>query len=177
MKAAAPDVRPPSFVSERLAKALSNSLRVQILIAVNHRDLSVTQFVKANPQYSHSQVYGHFRKLEAFECIEEVKSKTGGRRWGGVERFYRATALSLFDETNWASLPASLKKTITGAVMTTYINQVVMAIDAGTIDVRPDRHFTWSGPQFDQRAWDETIEEVEELSHAFRYGRPKRQCG
>jgi DNA-binding transcriptional ArsR family regulator len=155
------EVQPPTFVSERLAKALANALRVKILIALNQRDMSVSQFVRAFPEHTHSQVYGHFRKLEAYGCIELVEKKSGGKRRGGVEHFYRAAARSLFDESSWASLPASLKSEITGAVFTTYINRVAEAIRAGTIDIRPDRHFTWSNPEFDQQAWDEMIEEVE----------------
>ena len=44
-----------------------------------------------------------------------------------------------------------------------YMDRVIEAIEAGTIDIRPDRHFTWSDPIFDQQAWDETIEEIEAL--------------
>jgi hypothetical protein len=43
------------------------------------------------------------------------------------------------------------------------MDRVIEAIEARTIDVRSDRHFTWSDPLFDQQAWDETIEEVEAL--------------
>src|SRR6476469_3412141 len=107
---------PTDFVSERLAKALANPVRVKILDALNRRAMSVTQFVRANPEYSHSQIYGHFRKLEEFACIELEEEKTGGKRRGGVEKFFRATARSLFDESHWARLPESLMNRITSGV-------------------------------------------------------------
>lgn len=159
------EIKPPTFVSERLSKALAHPLRVRILDRLNLEAMSVLQFVEAFPQYTHSQIYGHFRKLAKYDCIELVEMKTGGRRRGGKEKFYRATAKSVFDESSWASLPESLRTKITGAVFSTYIDRVSEALRTGTIDIRSDRHFTWSDPHFDQQAWDETIDEVESLFH------------
>jgi len=165
VKSAESYVKAPDFVSERLAKALSNPVRVKILDELNRRAMSVTQFVRAHPQYSHSRIYGHFRTLEKLECIEFVEVKSGGKRRGGRERFYRATARSLFDESTWARLPESLQNRITSGVFSTYIDRVAEATKAGTIDTRPDRHFTWQDPYFDEQAWNETIEEVDALFH------------
>lgn len=157
------DVKPPTFVSENLAKALAHPLRIKIVDELNERPMSVSEFVKAFPQYTHSQVYKHFRKLEELKCLEVVETKTGGSRRGAVEHFYRATVRSLFDESSWANLPDSLKNKITAGVFSTYMERVAEAITKGTIDSRPDRHFTWSEAFFDQQAWDETIEEIEDL--------------
>jgi DNA-binding transcriptional ArsR family regulator len=148
-------------VSGSLAKALAHPLRVRILVELNQRLMSVTGFVRMFPEYSHSQVYGHFRTLEECGCIELIEKKTGGRRRGGVEHFYRATQRTLFDQSSWPSLPASAKQQMTGAAFTTYVDRVVEAISTGTIDSRPDRHFTWSPGYFDERAWSETIQDLE----------------
>ncbi len=159
------EIQAPTFVSETLAKALANPIRVRILDTLNREPMSVSQFVRAFPQYTHAQAYGHFRKLETWGCIEVVETKTGGKRRSATEYFYRANARSLFDESSWASLPDSLKNEITGAVFSTYIDRVAEAVEAGTIDIRPDRHFTWSDPNFDQQAWDETITEIDAIFH------------
>jgi DNA-binding transcriptional ArsR family regulator len=163
VKSAAADVGVPTFVSESLAKALAHELRVKILVELNQRVMSVSQFVRAFPQHSHSKIYAHFRKLEELGCIELVEKKSGGKRRGATEHFFRATERSLFDQTSWAMLPESIKSTVTGAAFTIYIERVSDAIKAGTIDIRPDRHFTWTDAHFDQQAWDETIEDVEIL--------------
>lgn len=150
-------------VSRSLAKALAHPLRVRILVEANQRLMSVTGFVRMFPEHSHSKVYGHFRMLEECGCIELIETKTGGGRRGGVEHFYRATQRTLFDQESWPSLPASAQEQMTAAAFTTYAGRVVDAINAGTIDSRPDRHFTWSPGCFDEQAWDETIEDLEEV--------------
>jgi len=45
-------------------------------------------------------------------------------------------------------------------VASTLYERIAEAIGAGTIDIRPDRHFTWIDAHFDQQAWDETIAEL-----------------
>ena len=173
------ELEPTNFVSERLAKALASPLRVRILDTLNRHTMSVTGFIAAFPQYSHPQVYRQFRTLERLECIEFVEEKTGGNRRGGRERFFRATARSLFDESGWASLPDSVKNKITSSVFSTYIDRVADATRAGTIDRRPDRHFTWSDPYFDEQAWDETVAEVDAVFHriAIREAEAKARMG
>jgi hypothetical protein len=159
-------------VNGSLAKALAHPLRVRILVELNQRVMSVTGFVRMFPEHSHSKVYGHFRVLEECGCIELIETKTGGKRRGGVEHFYRATQRTLFDQSSWPSLPQSTKHQMTGAAFTTYGERVADAINSGTIDTRPDRHFTWMPGHLDQQAWDEIIADLEEV-----FGRlPKRMA-
>lgn len=161
MKAKAAEIDLPAYVDESLAKALANPVRVKIIDTLSKQTMSVSQFVRAFPQYTHPQAYGHFRWLEDEGFLEVVETKTGGRRRGATEYFYRANVRSLFDQAAWARLSDGLKNKVTGTTFSTYMDRVIDAIKAGTIDIRPDRHFTWSDPLFDQQAWDETIEEVE----------------
>jgi len=150
-------------VNERLAKALANPVRVKIIDTLSKRTMSVSQFIKTFPQYTHPQAYRHFRWLEDEGFLEVVETKTGGKRRGATEYFYRANVRSLFDQASWKCLPDAVKNKVTGTTFSMYIDRVAEAIEAGTIDIRQDRHFTWSDPIFDQQAWDETIEEMEAL--------------
>lgn len=159
-------------VNGSLAKALAHPLRVRILVELNQRVMSVTGFVRMFPDHSHSKVYGHFRTLEECGCIELIETKTGGKRRGGVEHFYRATQRTLFDQSSWPTLPASAKLQMTGAAFTTFGERVIDAMNADTIDRRPDRHFTWSPGHFDERAWLETIMDLEEVFERL----PKRMA-
>lgn len=172
MQTAAADIARSAFEGEKLAKALAHPLRARILIELNQRVMSVTGFVRMFPEYSHSKVYGHFRVLEECGCIDLIEKKTGGRRRGGVEYFYRATQRSLFDQSTWPTLPESAKQRMTGAVFASYTQRVVDAMNADTIETRPDRHFTWSPGHLDQRAWDETIRDLEEVFERL----PKRMA-
>jgi hypothetical protein len=156
-------IAPSAFEGEKLAKALAHPLRARILIELNQRVMSVTGYIRMFPEHSHSKVYGHFRALEKYGCIELIETKTGGKRRGGVERFYRATQRSLFDESTWPTLPESAKTTMTGATFSSYVQRAVDAINGKTIDVREDRHLSWSPGHIDQQAWDETIRDLDEV--------------
>ena len=90
MKAKTADIDLPAYVDEGLAKALSNPVRVKIIDTLSKRTMSVSQFVKAFPQYTHPQAYRHFRWLESKGFLEVVETKTGGKRRGATEYFYRA---------------------------------------------------------------------------------------
>ncbi len=153
----------PKVVSPRLAKAMAHPLRIQILVELNKRPMSPTQFAWEIGGASLSNVARHFRRLKELGCIELAEVKTGGRRRGGKENFYRAVHRSLFDESVWASLPNSLRAEVTAAAVTTYLERVAEAIRAGTMDARDDRHFTWTAMHYDQTAWSEMNELIESL--------------
>jgi len=125
--------------------------------------MSASQFARAFPQYTYNQVHKQFRKLIEYNLLELVEERTGGRRRSAVERFYRARVRSVFSQKSWARIPPQLRTGVTANTFSTYTDRVAEALDAGTIDDRPDRHFTWSDPELDERAWGETIEEMEEI--------------
>lgn len=165
----APQAEPPpspaetKIVSQRLAKAMAHSLRIRILVELNKRPMSPTQFAWEIGGASLSNVSRHFRILKELGCIELEDVKTGGRRRGGREHFYRAVQRSLFDESVWANLPNSLRAEVTVSAVSTYIERVSEAIASGTMDSRDDRHFTWTAMHYDQDAWDSMNERIERL--------------
>jgi DNA-binding transcriptional ArsR family regulator len=151
-------------VSQRLAKALAHPVRVQILIQTNRRPMSATEFSKhTNGEVSPTKANRHFKYLEKLNCLELVEERQGGRRRGGKEKIYRAIQRSLFDESAWRMLPDSLQGGVTNVVITAYIERMAEAVAAGTMDTRQDRHLTWTGMHYDQQAWDELIERMNEL--------------
>lgn len=163
MKATYSDPGTPGYVSETFGKAFSHEVRVMIMAELVNREMSATMFRKKFPQYSHSQIWGHFLKLEEHGLAERVETKTGGSRRGGREVIFRANARALFDQAIWDLLPASMKETATGVTSALYVERIKEAIEKGTIDSRPDRHFTWIDSQYDQLAWHETIEDLEDI--------------
>lgn len=151
----------PAFVGQNLAKALSHPARTEIMTALSLRVMSAIQFQRKFPAYTYNQISHHFRALEKYGCIERVGEKSGGRRRGGKEVFFRATTAVLFDQTNWAEVPESLRTTISGATAVILIRRISEALQEGTMDIRPDRHLTWTAARYDEQAWNESIEEVE----------------
>lgn len=151
-------------VSQRLAKALAHPVRVRILIETNKRPMSATEFSKrTNGEVSPTKANRHFKYLERLNCLELVEERKGGRRRGGKEKIYRALQRSLFDESSWSLLPGSLQNEVTREVFTAYVERVAEALAAGTIDTRQDRHLTWTAMHYDQQAWDELTERMNEL--------------
>jgi DNA-binding transcriptional ArsR family regulator len=163
---AAADIKAPVAVVERLAKALAHPLRVKILVELNQRVMSPSQFFNEFGGGSLTKVARHFRQLERYGCVEVVEEKSGGRRRGAVEHFFRATQRSLFDESSWTSLPESVKNEVTSEIFETYMERVTQAMAAGTIDARDERHFSWTALLLDQKAWEALIPKMDEL---FRF--------
>lgn len=155
------------FLDPRLAKAMANPLRIKIVAELNKRVMSPSQFLRdccpADKEPSLSSISHHFRMLEKYGCIEEVYSESGGKRRGSVEHFFRAIQRSTFDGSTFAKLPKSVKRDVTGMTFSNYTDRVLEAIDAGTIDARDDRHFTWTAQTLDQKGWEDMVAAVDAL--------------
>lgn len=149
----------PEIIDQGLAKALAHPTRIRILVELNQRMMSPNEFAQEFDG-SLSKVSYHFRKLEEHGCLELVKEVP---RRGAVEHYYRGTRRALFDDANWHSLPEAIKNSVTGTVFQTYLERVVQAMRAGTLDAREDRHFSWTALVLDGQAWDELIEGLDAL--------------
>ncbi|HEX3173045.1 MAG TPA: hypothetical protein VHQ43_02355 [Solirubrobacterales bacterium] len=145
-----------------MAKALGDEMRIRILVELNKRPMSVKQFDR---KFCGGEEFGrvahNFKVLRDYDWLEEVGKKSGGRRRGATERFYRATQPAMFDTASWSDLPMSMKRTVTAEAAETYVDQVREALVTGTIDARDDRHFTWTATLLDQRGWDNMIRKVD----------------
>jgi len=163
-----PQLANPLFLSPRLAKGMANDLRIKIVAELNKRAMSPTQFLAEccdEGELLLSKVAHHFRVLERYGIIEEVETKSGGKRRGAVEHFFRAIQRSTFDGSTFANLPESVKSEVTGMTFSNYTDRVVEAMEAGTMDARDDRHFTWTAQTLDQKGWEDLISNVDALFH------------
>lgn len=160
------------ILDPRLAKALANTLRVEILAVLSHRQISPVGYVREYGGKLPSVAY-HFKVLESYECIE--LSETVKRR-GALEHIYRCTKRPLLGDGDWKLLPLSVRGGISGAILQTLIERSQRAIEEGTFDAREDRHFTWTPLAVDEKGWKETtallastlarLEKIEAKSHA-----------
>ncbi len=141
----------------RMSKLFADPLRIKILGELSMRDMSPKQFFEEFGGGSLSRVARHFKALAEYDWLELVDEKSGGARRGAVEHFYRATGPGVFDESNWADLPETLKEMMTWQVFATYSERFKEAMEAGTIDARDERHLTWSPALYDQLGWERIL--------------------
>ncbi len=144
----------------RLAKVFADPLRMKILAECNMREMSPKGFYEefgGDSGDTLSRVYRAFEVLVEYDWLHQVRAETGGKRRGAVEHFYRATGPAVFDETTWPDVPDSMKAVVSWNVLKTFARQVKEAMEAGTMDAREDRHFTWSPLRLDQQGWETVI--------------------
>jgi DNA-binding transcriptional ArsR family regulator len=145
-------------VDQRLVKALAHPLRVEILTILNERMASPNELSKELEE-GLSQVSYHVKVLKDFECIEMVKTEP---RRGAVEHYYRATERSFIRDSEWQSLPDSIKPGVSWSALKMIIDDVVGAIKGGSFNSRDDVHMSWTPGVVDQQGWEESVALVNE---------------
>lgn len=149
----------------RMAKLMADELRMKIVMELNMREMSPKGFYEEFGGGSLSRVSRAFELLAEFGWLRQTRTETGGKRRGAVEHFYRATQPAVFFDDVWAPLPQSMKEMISGGVFEELVERVKEAMEAGTIDAREDRHFSWMPLRYDQQGWNNAIAKVDALFH------------
>jgi hypothetical protein len=141
-------------VEQIVAKAFAHPLRVQILTILNEKVASPNMLANELNQSLNLVAY-HVRVLEKYDCIELVDTK---QRRGATEHFYRATRRQFFSDSEWSSLPKSLRPGLSGAMLKSAFDDVEEALDTGTLDELEDRHLSRTPMVVDKKAWADTTE-------------------
>lgn len=141
-------------VDQRLVKALAHPLRVEILTILNERMASPNELSKELEE-GLSQVSYHVKVLKDFECIEMVKTEP---RRGAVEHYYRATERSFIPDSEWQSLPDSIKPGVSWSAFKMIIDDVIKALKGGSFNARDDVHMSCTPGVVDEQGWDESVE-------------------
>lgn len=149
----------------RVAKLMADELRMKIVMELNVREMSPKEFFEEFGGGNLPRVSRAFDLLFEYGWLHLVRTETGGKRRGAVEHFYRATQPAVFYNDVWAPLPKSMKEMISGGVFEELTARVKAAMEAGTIDAREDRHFTWSPFRLDLQGWKNVIAKVDALFH------------
>lgn len=147
----------------RLSKVFADEICLKILTETNLRDMSAPQF---RAEFGGDSVDGtrrRFKVLEENGWLTRVDVKTGGKRRGAKEHFYRATGSAIYDIDTWPDLPDSVKASLSWTTFEQLCEQVKEAMEAGTFDAREDRHMSWSLIRLDQRGWEKAIAAVDAL--------------
>lgn len=149
----------------RLAKLMADELRIKIVMELNAREMSPKGFHDEFGGGSIARVSRAFDLLAEFGWLFQTRTETGGRRRGAVEHFYRATQPVVFYDDMWVPLPKSMREMISGGVFEELVKRVKEAMEAGTIDARADRHFSWSPFRLDQQGWDNALARINAVFH------------
>jgi DNA-binding transcriptional ArsR family regulator len=143
-----------TFFDRRLIKALGHPVREHILAVLNERVASARE-IGEELGADVSSFYHHIELLEELGCIERIASR---RKRGATEHFFKARQTFFFDVETLQKIPASLKAQIAASSLQYVFDDVVLALKAGTLDARDDRHLSWTPGAFDAQGWRETTE-------------------
>jgi DNA-binding transcriptional ArsR family regulator len=143
--------RHAGLVDPRLAKALSHPLRARILVVLNEQVASPNEIAGMLDERLPNVSY-HVRALADLECIELVRT---AQRRGATEHYYRALKRPYFSDRDWKRLPRSVRQALVDVGLQLIWEDVAQAIEAGTLDARPDMHVSRSPLVLDEQGWGE----------------------
>jgi len=141
-------------IDQRLVKALTHELRVEILGILNERIASPNELANELNE-GLSQVSYHVKVLRDYECIELVKTEP---RRGAVEHYYRATSRAFLTDRDWQQLPDSIRPGLSADLLKLIVGDAAAASGEGTLDARKDRHMSRTLLIVDDRGWKDLID-------------------
>lgn len=139
----------PEGITQQLAKALAHPLRVRILSSL-HKGISSPNQLAQELDEPLGNVSYHVKTLLEYDCVELVKTEP---RRGAVEHFYRATDRAFLSDADWAKIPASARKGISGSILESIGQSATEAMSSGTIEGRKDSHLSDTPLLLDEKGW------------------------
>jgi DNA-binding transcriptional ArsR family regulator len=140
-------------IQERLEKALSHPLRVELLRLLTERTYSPNELAQ-ELQEPLGRISYHVRVLDKTGCIELVDEK---QRRGAVEHYYRGVQRPLINEAEWAKLTPEERSRISCLTLQNLYSESLAALQCGSLDSRVDRHLTWRQMTLDEEGWRELM--------------------
>lgn len=150
----------PETIDQRLVRALSHPLRIQILELLTDRVAS-PNWLAGQLDASLSHVAYHTRALDKCGCLVLVKT---AQRRGATEHFYKATPDAFVGSPAWRGVPRPVLSGISGATLRTFIDKAIAALEAGTLDGRDDTILRWMPLLLDEPGWTEVVGIMEEAT-------------
>lgn len=147
----------------RASRVFPDELCMEIIDAANERMISATEF---HQEFGGElgKIRRRFRKAADNGWLKEVEWKTGGRRRGATEKFYRATRPAFAKaEELLADVPRSVKGTEAGKSFGRICSDFVEAMEAETVDAYTDRCLALSLLQLDKEGWENVTAMLRDL--------------
>lgn len=147
----------------RLSVVFADELNLKIVTELFMRQMSPKQFHREFGGGSLPRVDAHFKKLAAHGWLRFIRAESGDGRRGGIEHFYRATELAIFDDETWSLLPYSIKVAFSWRSFRQLTERVREAMEAKTFDARSNRHLSWTPLLLDPLGWERVIAAIDAL--------------
>jgi hypothetical protein len=145
----------------RLAVVFAVPIRLKIVTELYQREMSPKQFQEEFGGGSVSRIAQHFERLRETGWLRQMWTEgPGGKRRGGVETIYRATELAFCDRPTWVALPHSIKVAFSWNTFKEIAEQFRGALEAATLQARPDRRLTGTRLLLDHRGWTRVADAV-----------------
>jgi DNA-binding transcriptional ArsR family regulator len=159
------DVTSPSVRRDpRLAKAMSNPLRLRLLAILNEEVASPKDLAERVGEPLENVAY-HVRVLRELDCIELVRT---AQRRGATAHYYRATTRAFIDSEASSELDVDARSAISATILQEAFKGAFDATAAGTFDSRTDRHVTYTNLTLTDSGWRELNERLDALvEHAL----------
>jgi hypothetical protein len=150
---------------ECFAPIFADDLCMEILAELNRRAMSVKQFHREFASNTTEwAVRYRFNKLKKLGFLVVVKKvKKGGAR----EFIYRATK-PIVNDLVWVDVPDALREPGPWKALERFSGLVKDAIDAGTFDIRADRHMSWMIVNLDHKGFENAVSGIEALAAFIR---------
>ena len=149
----------PEGITQQVAKALAHPLRVRILSSLHTGISSPNQLAQELGEPLGNVSY-HVKTLLEYDCVELVKTEP---RRGAVEHFYRATDRAFLSDADWAKIPASARKGISGSILESIGQSATDAMAEGTIESRSDSHLSDTPLLLDNQGWKDLNKALSEV--------------
>jgi DNA-binding transcriptional ArsR family regulator len=151
---------------QRLLKALSHPLRVELLDRMNESEWS-PRALSDELNEGLSQVSYHVKVLKDFKLIELTRTEP---RRGAIEHFYRAVERAFVPSGMAQHIPKSAQQIIGSAIIEKIDRDVAASLKSGKFYAREDWHASWTPLPLDdlgrakaERLADEFVERFIEL--------------
>ncbi len=146
----------------RLSVVFAVELRLKIVAELYRREMSPTQFFEEFGGGSISRVAKNFERLAETGWLRCVRSEgPGGKRFGGVERIYRATEPAYFDVQTWALVPYSMRVASSWSLFQQIALRLRQAMEASSSNARPKYDLSCKRILLDQAGWEQVIKAVD----------------
>jgi DNA-binding transcriptional ArsR family regulator len=137
-------------IDQRIVKALAHPLRIRMLTVLNQRVASPSELAGELDEPIGNVSY-HMRTLADLGMVELVRTEP---RRGAVEHYYRAIERPHLPAQDWATLPASVRRSFSDTTGRQVLDDFTAAARGGGFE-REGARLNRLELKLDQKGWDE----------------------
>lgn len=141
---------PEHVIDQRIVKALGHPLRIRMLTVLNQRIASPSELAGELDEPIGNVSY-HMRTLADLGMVELVRTEP---RRGAVEHYYRAIERPHLPAQDWATLPASVRRSFSDTTGRQVLDDFTGAARSGGFE-RDGARLNRLELKLDEKGWDE----------------------